>query len=359
MLFLSSTTFTMLFMKGIVFSRSYSASMRERITDHIPQHSSLLNSILLLVLLFWNGLSYSSGIQSVYFVSFMALVFSKAFLHIRLAHAISLIYAPLLIYNVLHIMITYLYQSIIFRDLVPKTLSETLGFRFYGSDITPVPLIGASIIVSWVSSILLLICMSFRLQNASLRSVTRIQRDYLTGSDGEDPPRRSTSTTSHRRSAYWDRLRPYIREWGWRLCVLSMLAIALFLPSFFSVILLIVVCVASVVPQLLLEKYYIIPGITLYLFAITIAQYIYNIPHIGIPCDAEGQTVLCALGLRTYEITWFQIGLQSLACLLLGINWSFYESGMDLRGVQLSGTDILHTAIFKLCNSTETNLFMM
>lgn len=299
---------------------------------YIPSGPSTLNSLSILALMFLNGLAFASGLQAVYFVVFQAALVGFAFFRLSLFRLIDIIYWPIFIYDMMHILGVYTTQAHPIRNRIPQIYADALGFKFYDVDIKPNPLMGVTICLSWASSIILLVLLAFRKRNLDLRALTKIDRSYLPGNGsgplgiGRSPSSANASASSSgtRPSRFWRLFRRAVRSWGWRISVVGLLAIPLFLPSFFSVFLLFTVCIASVVPQATLEKYWIVPGVTIYLLLISSMQYIYNIPSIGSTCDVGQKDPLCAIGLRVFPYTWFQIGLQTLACVMLSLNWGYY-----------------------------------
>jgi hypothetical protein len=320
--FIVSTLFLILVERNKVFSKEYEGFAKNQMMSYIPSGPSTLNGLAILGLLFLNGLAFASGLQSIYFIVLQATLIAKAFLRIELSNILDIIYLPIFIYDIIHIIGIYITQADPIRERISLQWANGLGLKFYNIDITPNPLMGVTICLSWASSIALLILLAFRKRNYDLRALSSIDRSYLSSEAGGSESGRMNANVKE--SRFWRVFRRLIRDWGWRMCVVALLAIPLFLPSFFSVFLLFAVCLASVVPQALLEKYFFISGVTLYLITITIAQYIYNIPNIGITCPASNMTPLCAIGLRVYDYTWFQIGLQTLACVLLSVNWGYY-----------------------------------
>lgn len=233
---------------------------------------------------------------------------------------------------------------------IPHDWAMSMGFKFYNVDIKPVPLMGVTICLSWASSIILLILLAFRKRNIDLRSLVAIDRSYLSSSAARSASPHNSSSHIHKGSSsnygssrygfnagptrltrFWRVFRRVVRYWGWRFSVVALLAISLFLPSFFSVVLLFTVCLASVVPQATLEKFLVVPAVTIYLIIITSMQYIYNIPGIGKTCYQGEQSALCAVGLRVFDYTWFQIGLQTLACVVLSLNWGYYVTRDEIE----------------------------
>jgi len=323
--------------------------------SYIPNGPSTLNGLAILGLLFLNGLAFASGLQSVYFIVFQAVLIAKAFLRTELSRLLDVIYIPIFIYDIIHILGIYVTQVHPIRTRIPSTWSQSLGLKYYDVDITPVPLMGVTICLSWAFSIILFILLSFRKRNEDLRALLGVDRSYLPSSSSE-----SSHARPVRETAFWRVFRRLVRHWGWRVCVVALLAIPLFLPSFFSVFLLFTVCVASVVPQAYLEKYLFIPGVTVYLITITAAQYIYNIPNVGSGCSPGEQTPGCAIGLRVYDYTWFQIGLQTLAGVLLAVNWSYYapqfKSSLTLTSSSPSSSSSSSSSKRKVHKQLDENL---
>lgn len=314
-----------------LFSREYEGYAKQQISAYIPDGPSTLNGIGILGLMFLNGLAFASGLQAVYFVVFQCALVGFAFFRLSLFRLIDIIYWPIFVYDILHILGIYASQADPIRTRIPKMWADALGFKFYNVDITSNPLMGVTICLSWASSIILLVLLAFRKRNRDLRALTKIDRSYLNSENvGSVGSYRSASVSSHTSSShrrptkFWRAFRQVVRSWGWRVSVVALLAIPLFLPSFFSVFLLFTVCIASVVPQSTLEKYWIVPGVTIYLLLITSMQYIYNIPSVGAPCEVGQMDPLCAVGLRVFPYTWFQIGLQTLAGVLLALNWGYF-----------------------------------
>jgi hypothetical protein len=350
--FAAATTFLVLLKRNIIFSREYESYAKNQFLAYIPRGPSTLNGLAVLGLLLLNGLAFASGLQSIYFIVFQAVLVAKAFLRIELSRIIDIIYLPIFIYDIIHILGVYVIQADPIRERIPVKWSLGLGFKFYDVDITPDPLMGVTICLSWASSIFLLILLAFRKRNYDLRALTGMDRSYLTAdSEGSESGRLAMRAEATKDTRFWRIAKRLVRDWGWRICVVALLAIPLFLPSFFSVFLLFAVCIAAVVPQVYLERYYFIPGVTIYLILITSMQYIYNIPNIGIACPDSNMTPLCAVGFRIYPYTWFQIGLQTLACILLAVNWGYRTvpgagslsvSSSSKRRHKKAGENLLH-----------------
>lgn len=335
--FVASLVFAILLRLNKIFSKEYEGYAKQQMSAYIPNGPSTLNSLGILSLMFLNGLAFASGLQAVYFVVFQAVLVGFAFFRLSLFRLIDIIYWPIFLYDVTHILGVYVIQADPIRTRISSVWADALGFKFYDVDITPNPLMGVTICLSWASSIILLILLAFRRRNMDLRALTRMDRSYLPGNGsgplgiGRSPSSaQANSTSTHTRpSRFWRLFRRAVRSWGWRICVVGLLAIPLFLPSFFSVLLLITACIASVVPQATLEKYWVVPAVTVYLILITSMQYIYNIPSVGASCEVGQMDLLCATGLRVFPYTWFQIGLQTLGCVLLSVNWGYYITQDD------------------------------
>jgi len=348
------TTFVILLKRRIVYSREYLSYAKNQPLKYIPRGPSTLNSLAILGVLLLNGLAFASGLQSVYFILFQAALVAKAFFRSEVNHIVDFFYLPIFIYDIIHIIAVYVVQVDPIQQRIPETWTAALGFKYYDVDITPNPLMGVTICLSWAASLILLILLSFRKRNIDLRALNRLDRSYLSSSsDSTNSSVRSYTTQDTR---FWRIFRRLVRDWGWRICVVALLAIPLFLPSFLSVFLLFSVCIAAVVPQIYLEKYFFIPGVTIYLIAITVAQYIYNIPHVGLVPE-DPMSALYAVGFRVYEYTWFQIGLQALACTLLAINWGYYSKD-DPKALKTSSSSRKHKQLDENSLTDEEGLLL-
>jgi hypothetical protein len=112
---------------------------------------------------------------------------------------------------------------------------------------------------------------------------------------------------------------------GFVFSLLSLLFAALFVPSILGAFLLAFVCVATLVPERILHRGRVFAGIMVYLYAVLIAQYIYNVPF-GFPTSET----LTDVGFSQYkELFWLRHGALCLVAFVLALYWNYADAALS------------------------------